>query len=558
MQINSNEFKVNIQNYRYDKNIQFSFFEDEDLTAIEELLEDVADINDMLSLMKSIHERLRPEIFIIFDCDGKKIVADGNRRLAAIKLMQGKVKLPDNKKYKKINDFLSQILPMDNNIILNCEVYYKNEENKMKERISKLHTGDDPLLKKWCEYSQYKLNPSKFKWMIMYVYYFENDGIRFKNFFKKGTLDIYNRFFSKLKNKGLYFDTVGKIINNQDKKEICYAKILLKKIQEIINKNEYTCLSGEKFKINTRTNPEIFNFVLGELIQELNVSNFDDFDSEEEFDSDTSDNKNDTLEEESKTVQPIILELSKGNIRIQFDQGETSSQIDLKTYIKKATDSRGNKVENEVEIKADSENEYELYENSILKEQSNSKNIDIFYTLTDKYMNSSTTKKLRLEFIMQPKLELNHQYYHLSENQINGIPDNYLRELIMEINVYYDKCPYLICSSLRTVFDRCIAIVKNTHLKINWSGDASDNVDKITSFCKTNKSKFTSPSCLENDDWQSLNNTKFKDLYEKSRDAAHKGVETMDYTTKNIVINKQSVFIRLVVYLHKYQEKFKS
>jgi hypothetical protein len=195
--------------------------------AIEELIR--LEPGKMLSLCQSLAKELLPfPFYLVKDESGRMILIDGNRRLAAMKILSNPDLIPHTTENKNLIDFCaaSHFNPPKEWV---CYVYDKADDS-MFDLLEKLHVSDDTNLL-WTPLAQYKtskkMGGSKHEWMGTLLFYFDESEVD-----KRTTrqADKYSRLFSTFSSLGIkknpdgsikdcpeakkYFDVVNRLFKN--------------------------------------------------------------------------------------------------------------------------------------------------------------------------------------------------------------------------------------------------------------------------------------------------------------------------------------------------------
>lgn len=131
------------------ENARFSPIKKEKIKSEYEAAIELIDKNveKMYNLIVSISDNYESHPFILLEDNDVFVVADGNRRLTAIKLLKKIIILPNDIRYKKINEYLSYN-SFDKNEV-HCDCYSLEEKEKLDRRLDKIHTTGDDTIYSW-------------------------------------------------------------------------------------------------------------------------------------------------------------------------------------------------------------------------------------------------------------------------------------------------------------------------------------------------------------------------------------------------------------------------
>lgn len=273
-----------------------------------------------------------------------------------------------------------------------------------------------------------------------------------------------------------------------------------------------------------------------------------------QVDNEKNDDKNQNngkINTKKEDIVPAVINLKNRYIRISIP----SNQINLFDYVKSATDSRGNKIEDyNINIKVD---------NSILKSNIlQSVNMPCLKIIEYSYLDSSTglvIETLKIEFY-RPQSKLNFKeeeglLISLPANKRYTISFNYpLGKLINQINqLKLSEYNEVIACSLRAIFEISVDSIKKSGKFIDIFKDIKkleEKVGKVVAYIECNN-KYKSEIANATDiDYDSLKNflkpVDFKMAIEKANLGAHKSTTYISEVDIKHLAKMASLFVIVV------------
>lgn len=219
--------------------------------AIAELIN--LETKKMTKLVKSIMETgMLPITFYCFKENGEIILADGNRRLTVIKILQNPKLIPDNSKTKELIELCENAnVEMPDKIP--C-VIYNEWSDELFNILNSLHVTDDSK-SDWTPLAQYRMSSrhggNKHAWMKSLLFYYEDKDV---DLMTNRKADVFRRMFDALKSLKITILPSGKIDSEND-------QVKLDSFCRLIKMNE----------VDTRTDPEKFRERVKQIFQDENL-----------------------------------------------------------------------------------------------------------------------------------------------------------------------------------------------------------------------------------------------------------------------------------------------
>ncbi len=207
--------------------------------AISELIN--LEIKKMIKLTKSVIETgMLPITFYCFKENGEIVLADGNRRLTVIKILNNPKLIPDNSKTKELIDLCENASLIDLPTKIPC-VIYDEWTDELFNILNSLHVTDESK-SDWTPLAQFRMSSrhggNKHPWMKTLLFYYDDKDV---DIMTNRKADVFRRMFDALKSLSVNVLTTGEI-------ETQNAKIKLDLFIKLIKGNI----------VDTRTNPETF------------------------------------------------------------------------------------------------------------------------------------------------------------------------------------------------------------------------------------------------------------------------------------------------------------
>lgn len=196
----------------------------------------------MIKLVKSVVDRgLLPITFYAFKEQGKIVLADGNRRLTVIKILNNPNLIPSNSKTKELIDLCNHAKEVQVPKSIPC-VVYDSWSDELFDVLSSLHVSDESKAD-WSPLAQYRMSArhggSKHSWMKTLLFYFTNDEVDSMTTRKA---DVFRRMFDAINQTDeLKIAESGELnVTNAKEKLIAFSKIIKSDL------------------VNTRTSQDVF------------------------------------------------------------------------------------------------------------------------------------------------------------------------------------------------------------------------------------------------------------------------------------------------------------
>lgn len=217
--------------------------------AIAELIN--LEIKKMIKLTKSVIETgLLPITFYCFKENGEIILADGNRRLTVLKILQNPKLIPNNSKTKE----LIELCESASSIVLPSKipcVIYEEWSDELFNILNSLHVTDESK-SDWTPLAQYRMSfrhgGNKHSWMKTLLFYYDDKEV---DAMTNRKADVYRRMFDAIKSNKIGISEKGEI-------ETTDAKTKLDSFCKLIRNNV----------VDTRTSLEDFRFKVKEIFQD--------------------------------------------------------------------------------------------------------------------------------------------------------------------------------------------------------------------------------------------------------------------------------------------------
>lgn len=217
--------------------------------AIAELIN--LEIKKMVKLTKSVIENgLLPITFYCFKENGEIVLADGNRRLTVLKILQNPGIIPDNAKTKELIELCENAVELNLPKKLPC-VIYDEWSDELFNILNSLHVTDESK-SDWTPLAQYRMSSrhggNKHSWMKTLLFYYNDKEV---DILTNRKADVYRRMFDALKNININILPTGEI-------ETSDAKRKLDSFCKLIKTNT----------VDTRTNPNEFKEKVKNIFQD--------------------------------------------------------------------------------------------------------------------------------------------------------------------------------------------------------------------------------------------------------------------------------------------------
>lgn len=234
LEINVTDLQVSKTNPRFIQTVI------DEQSAIAELIN--LEPRKMVSLAKSIIEKgVLPLIFYCFRENNEVVLADGNRRLTVIKILQNPNLIPDSVKTKELIELCENVEDIILPTTIPC-VVYDEWSDELFDILDSLHVMDESK-SDWTPLAQYRMSSrhggKKHSWMKTLLFYFDNEKV---DAMTNKKADVFRRMFDALSFNQIKISDTGEINANDAKKK-------LESFYESFIKSD---------KVNTRTSKEEF------------------------------------------------------------------------------------------------------------------------------------------------------------------------------------------------------------------------------------------------------------------------------------------------------------
>lgn len=182
------------------------------------------EINKMTKLVKSVVDKgLLPLTFYCFKENGGVVLADGNRRLTVLKILQNPKLIPENTKNKELIDICKSVGAIDLPHKIPC-VIYDEWSDELFDILNSLHVTDESK-SDWTPLAQYRMSSrhggNKHSWMKTLLCYFSDNEV---DLMTNRKADVFRRMFDAIKSNKIQILENGEIdiINAREKlKSFC-------------------------------------------------------------------------------------------------------------------------------------------------------------------------------------------------------------------------------------------------------------------------------------------------------------------------------------------------
>lgn len=229
--------------------------------AIAELIN--LEIKKMIKLTKSIIETgLLPITFYCFKENGEIVLADGNRRLTVLKILQNPKLIPDNSKTRELIELCENANSIELPSQIPC-VIYEEWSDELFNILNSLHVTDESK-SDWTPLAQYRMSSryggNKHSWMKSLLFYYDDKEVDIMTTRKA---DVYRRMFDAIKSNKIDITDKGEIL-------IADAKIKLDSFCKLIKNNIVdTRTAHDEFKNKVK---EIFQDAILPIPEKYNIS----------------------------------------------------------------------------------------------------------------------------------------------------------------------------------------------------------------------------------------------------------------------------------------------
>lgn len=230
--------------------------------AISELIN--LEIKKMVKLTKSVIETgMLPITFYCFKENGEIVLADGNRRLTVIKILQDYSLIPDNSKTKELVELCRNAGPVELPSKIPC-VIYDEWSDELFNILNSLHVTDDSK-SDWTPLAQYRMSSrhggNKHSWMKTLLFYYDDKEV---DLMTNRKADVFRRMFDALKSIKITVSAKGEIetTNAKNKLDAFYKLIKTNIVDTRTNPDEFKEKVKEIFKDEILPIQEKYNFSL--------------------------------------------------------------------------------------------------------------------------------------------------------------------------------------------------------------------------------------------------------------------------------------------------------
>lgn len=177
--------------------------------AIAELIN--LEIKKMIKLTKSVIETgLLPITFYCFKENGEVVLADGNRRLTVLKILQNPKLIPDNSKTKELIELCENAGSIALPEKLPC-VIYEEWSDELFNILNSLHVTDESK-SDWTPLAQYRMSSrhggNKHSWMKTLLFYYDDKDV---DNMTNRKADVFRRMFDAIKSNKINILATGEI-----------------------------------------------------------------------------------------------------------------------------------------------------------------------------------------------------------------------------------------------------------------------------------------------------------------------------------------------------------
>ena len=242
-ELSINELEVSKTNPRFIQTVLNEEF------AIAELIN--LETKKMIKLTRSVLEKgMLPLTFYCFRENGKIVLADGNRRLTVLKILQRPELIPNNAKTRELIKICEEAKGFSFSEKFPCIIYEKWSD-ELFDILNSLHVTDESK-SDWTPLAQYRMSSrhggNKHAWMKSLLCYFDNDKV---DVMTNRKADVYRRMFDAIKSIKIDIADSGELLTKN-------AKEKLEKVNRLIRNDV----------VNTRTDIETFKQKAREIFLE--------------------------------------------------------------------------------------------------------------------------------------------------------------------------------------------------------------------------------------------------------------------------------------------------